>query len=673
MSSSFGSSSSFPILLNNPQTDLLTQISQAADAYAQQMEGLANSIYSQTSGITDQTIANYLSSAQMASDAAQNNIQRYEQVYQPLENQLIKEANTYASPTRLQTDMGSAIAGQEQGADAARIAAEKNLQSFGIDPTMGRYQDLERASRAQAAAAGVGAAQQQRQADEATGRALRSEAIQVGERYPGQAVNFLNTQLQGLSGATNAALGRANTAANLYRLPDAYMNTAMQLRPPPVGNVSSSFHTSSSGGGNSGSRSSNGGGGRGGGDGGGTYDPYQGLGPAYGANNSYGGSSASGGYGGGQPDASIFNAYGQPNVADPGVDGTPWTDSGADTSIYSGGATDPFSSDYGGYNTGGYDYGSFGDSSGSSLGSDPYSEYSSTSDIPAMDSSSGYTGWDSGSSDSSSYTDSSGSYTGDYGGGDSSYTDDSTYAGDYARGGPVPPRRPMRYAGGGPTTGGFVPSSASPSMGAQTDDIPANLNANEFVIPRDVALWKGQEFFQKLIQQSRKNAMSAPAQGKPGPAPAGRPAFSSQAFADGGTVGDDGSGEDNDNPFGSTPIPNATSNGQPGAREYFPVSPKDPVTGNVLQRGLNKLREFALGDNGYRPLTPGNQSYDIQQRNMNQYQSPSVIDNGVINPSTFAQHNAMRFGNRQGMTPQDFMYDKNGNLITGQAGDEANI
>ena len=36
------------------------------------------------------------------------------------------------------------------------------------------------------AAAAAGAAQQQRLSDESTGRALRSEAIQVGERYPGQ-------------------------------------------------------------------------------------------------------------------------------------------------------------------------------------------------------------------------------------------------------------------------------------------------------------------------------------------------------------------------------------------------------------------------------------------------------------------------------------------------------
>jgi hypothetical protein len=67
-------------------------------------------------------------------------------------------------------------------------------------------------------------------------------------------------------------------------------------------------------------------------------------------------------------------------------------------------------------------------------------------------------------------------------------------------------------AGGGPfnarnkppTTGGFVSRDLSPSNGSQTDDVNARLNAGEFVIPRDVASWKGKEFFYKLIKQARE-------------------------------------------------------------------------------------------------------------------------------------------------------------------------
>jgi hypothetical protein len=82
------------------------------------------------------------------------------------------------------------------------------------------------------------------------------------------------------------------------------------------------------------------------------------------------------------------------------------------------------------------------------------------------------------------------------------------WGGGWARGGMIP----------SPTTGGKVPMRASPSMGRQQDDVKANLNAGEFVIPRDVAAFKGQEFFHKLIAQARKHRVTG---GKPPSTPVG--------------------------------------------------------------------------------------------------------------------------------------------------------
>lgn len=70
--------------------------------------------------------------------------------------------------------------------------------------------------------------------------------------------------------------------------------------------------------------------------------------------------------------------------------------------------------------------------------------------------------------------------------------------------GPTPsPTMPMDDT----TPGGGVPATASPSRGAITDDVPAQLTAHEFVIPKDVAVWKGHEFFTKTIDQARKSLM----------------------------------------------------------------------------------------------------------------------------------------------------------------------
>jgi hypothetical protein len=58
-----------------------------------------------------------------------------------------------------------------------------------------------------------------------------------------------------------------------------------------------------------------------------------------------------------------------------------------------------------------------------------------------------------------------------------------------------------------------VPYEVSPSHGHITDDVHANLNAGEFVIPRDVTGYMGQKFFQDVIKKARAANMSDPAHG----------------------------------------------------------------------------------------------------------------------------------------------------------------
>jgi hypothetical protein len=67
---------------------------------------------------------------------------------------------------------------------------------------------------------------------------------------------------------------------------------------------------------------------------------------------------------------------------------------------------------------------------------------------------------------------------------------------------PVMP--PVPQVALGATTGGTVPVHASPSMGATTDDVPAMLTANEFVIPKDVATWVGHKQLASQIDKARQ-------------------------------------------------------------------------------------------------------------------------------------------------------------------------
>jgi hypothetical protein len=54
------------------------------------------------------------------------------------------------------------------------------------------------------------------------------------------------------------------------------------------------------------------------------------------------------------------------------------------------------------------------------------------------------------------------------------------------------------------TPGGAVPTSASPSRGSNSDDVPARLTANEYVIPKDVALWLGQKHLTGVVDKARQ-------------------------------------------------------------------------------------------------------------------------------------------------------------------------
>lgn len=81
------------------------------------------------------------------------------------------------------------------------------------------------------------------------------------------------------------------------------------------------------------------------------------------------------------------------------------------------------------------------------------------------------------------------------------------------------------YAEGGGTgegDSGYVDPSLSPSAGANTDDIQANggainLNAGEYVIPKDVTQWLGHKQLQSMIDKARQEAQGATAKPTVGP------------------------------------------------------------------------------------------------------------------------------------------------------------
>jgi hypothetical protein len=339
--------------------EISAQISREQLAWARQQ-------YAEDKELTSKVVDRFLRTQDVNESAAARDRARYEKIYQPLEDKLASEAESYASEGRKDLEMGRAQAAVGQQFNAARDAAAQRLESFGVDPTSTRFAALDIGLRAQEAAAKAAAGNQAGQMVDATGRALRSEAINVGRGYPGQVAQTYNTALAAGTGAVNSTLAQTASGANT-------MGTGAQWQGAQMNAL-------------------------------GTW-----------------GNALNMGY---QNAIAGYNAEAEAN-------------------------------DWSGYLKG----------AGSLMGG--------AAGLMAL-----------------------------------------------AEGGSVNPDDV--------TPGGAIPTDASPTGGQAVDDVPAKLTVGEFVVPKDVTSWKGEEYFQKLIDQSRKAKSEATAKPKMTMAPEQDPTFVSR-------------------------------------------------------------------------------------------------------------------------------------------------
>lgn len=158
---------------------------------------------------------------------AQRDRQRYEDIYQPLEDNLTQEFQSYDSPERRARERGRAEADVNASFDAARRNALQRLESYGVDPSQTRNAALDIGMRTQQAAAQAGAASAADRATEQTGRALRAEALNIGKGYPSNVAGSYGQSLQ----AGNSMVGNANqttaTAGNAAQGANSFLNTSI--------------------------------------------------------------------------------------------------------------------------------------------------------------------------------------------------------------------------------------------------------------------------------------------------------------------------------------------------------------------------------------------------------------------------------------------------------------
>lgn len=195
---------------------------------AQEQLDWAKQVYSDNKPITDQVVQGFLDTQNFNTKAAEDDRARYVSEYQPLEDSLVNDANTYNSPAKRDLEMGRAQSAVGQSFDTARLNSTRDLESYGINPSATRYGALDVGLRANEAAAKAAAGNQAGLATDATGRALRSEAINVGRGYPGQVAGTFGTANNAGSGAVNSENSTTQTASNSMGNPTSWMGESNQ-------------------------------------------------------------------------------------------------------------------------------------------------------------------------------------------------------------------------------------------------------------------------------------------------------------------------------------------------------------------------------------------------------------------------------------------------------------
>ena len=165
--------------------------------------------------------------------------QRFEETFQPVEDQLVVDALTYDSPDRIEQEQGRLLADTNKAFDAQREAALQQLESYGVDPTQTRYAALDRMARIGQAAASAQALNAARLQRENTGRALRGEVVNIGRGYPGQIASSASQAVGAGNSAVGAGLNTAQTAAQLRQASLGGLNTGNNS----VANWTNAFNT----------------------------------------------------------------------------------------------------------------------------------------------------------------------------------------------------------------------------------------------------------------------------------------------------------------------------------------------------------------------------------------------------------------------------------------------
>lgn len=205
-------------------TNAAKEAAQLSYRLGQDQLAWAKDQYAGTKATTDKVVNSLTNAQDQQTQQAKDFYDRYRSVYEPAQDRYLADAEAYDTPQRRDQQIGAAQAAVGQNYEAARDAATRQLESFGVDPSSTRYAALDIGTRSQEAAAKAAAGTQAALTTEATGLGLRQNAIGMGSALPGQSIAAQNSANGAGTGAVGSANQTLSTGSSATTAPSSYIN-----------------------------------------------------------------------------------------------------------------------------------------------------------------------------------------------------------------------------------------------------------------------------------------------------------------------------------------------------------------------------------------------------------------------------------------------------------------
>lgn len=187
--------------------------------FAKSQSEVANERQKTTDALTTRVTEQALATAEKNNAIADEQYAYYKDTFQPVEKQMVDEANNYDSAERKDAVAGQAAMEVGKQFAATRDANTRNMARMGINPNSGKFQASANSTAVQEALGKASASTKARTDAENMGIMLRKDAANFGRNMTGTAAQAYSTGLN----AGNAAVGSNATANQTWASNNAIM------------------------------------------------------------------------------------------------------------------------------------------------------------------------------------------------------------------------------------------------------------------------------------------------------------------------------------------------------------------------------------------------------------------------------------------------------------------